>query len=121
MLTAEEETDLFEVVARIRQGDIFALYHFVIALDSGMPQAIKGKKSNFGFELEKWRSRRHPIVSIFNIDLADNIVIKSIHKIQKLLKGVRQESARMLLQANGKKTKVIAYSLELLTNISSKS
>lgn len=60
MLTAEEETDLFEVVARIRQGDIFALYHFVIALDSGMPQAIKGRKSNFWVWTRKMKEQASP-------------------------------------------------------------
>ena len=79
------------------QGDTFGLYLFVIVLDFGMPQAMKGRKSNFGFELEKRRSRRHPIVSICDLEFADDIasLSKDIHKTWELLKGVHHESVKM--------------------------
>ena len=68
-------------------------------------------------------SRHHPVVSIWDLDFADDIasLAKDIHKTQELLKGVQHESAKMRVQANGKKTKIMAYSQELLTNIISKS
>ncbi|XP_072047147.1 uncharacterized protein [Amphiura filiformis] len=52
------ETELFDIVAGVLQGDTLAPYLFVIVLDYALRMAIDGKEEALGFQLERRKSRR---------------------------------------------------------------
>ena len=68
------DTDYFEIIAGVLQGDTLALYLFIICLDYVVRTLIDKIKEN-GFELTKKRSRRYPAKAITDADYADDIVI----------------------------------------------
>ena len=53
------DTDYFDIVAGVLQGDTLAPYHFIICLDYVLRTSINKIKEN-GFNLTKERSRRYP-------------------------------------------------------------
>ena len=53
------DTDYFDIVAGVLQGDTLALYLFIICLDYMLRTSIDKMKEN-GFKLTKERSRRYP-------------------------------------------------------------
>ena len=68
------DTDYFDIVAGVLQGDTLALYLFIIGLDYVLRILIDKIREN-GFELTKKRSRRHPAKTITDADYADDIAI----------------------------------------------
>jgi len=114
VVTPDGETDLFNIVAGVLQGDTLAPYLFAIVLDHVMRQAVGNKVHELGFEIERRKSRRHPAVAISDLDFADDIALLSeeITQAQQLLLRVEQESAKVGLQLNDKKTKVMAFNQE---------
>ena len=63
------DTDDFNIVAGVLQGDTLAPYLFIICLDNVLRTAIDKIKEN-GFELTKKRSRRYPAKTITDADYA---------------------------------------------------
>ena len=53
------DTEYFDIVAGVLQGDTLALYLFIICLDNVLRTSIDKIREN-GFELTKKRSRRYP-------------------------------------------------------------
>ena len=68
------DTDYFNNVAGVLQGDPLASYLFIICLDYVLRTSIDKIKEN-GFELTKKRSRRYPAKTITDADYADDIAI----------------------------------------------
>ena len=68
------DTEYFNNVAGVLQGDILALYLFIICLDYVLRTSIDKIRDN-GFELTKKRSRRYPAKTITDADYADYIAI----------------------------------------------
>ena len=68
------DTEYFDIVAGVLQGDTLAPYLFIICLDYVLITSIDKIKEN-GFELTKKRSRRYPATTITDADYADDIVI----------------------------------------------
>ena len=68
------ETEYFDIVARVLQGDTLAPYLFIICLDYVLRTSIDKIREN-GFELTKKRSRRDPAKTITDADYADDIAI----------------------------------------------
>ena len=68
------DTEYFDIVAGVLQGDTLAPYLFIICLDYVLRTLIDKIREN-GFELTKKRSRRYPAKTITNADYADDIVI----------------------------------------------
>ena len=68
------DTEYFDIVAGVRQGDTLAPYLFIICLDYVLRTSIDKIKEN-GFELTKKRSRRYPATTITDADYADDIAI----------------------------------------------
>ena len=58
IISPEGETEEFEIVAGVLQGDTLAPYLFAIVLDYAMRKAISGFEEELGFKLVKRRSRR---------------------------------------------------------------
>ena len=66
------DTDYFDIVAGVLQGDILAPYLFIICLGYVLRTSIDLMKYN-GFKLAK--ERRHPAETIKNADYADDIAL----------------------------------------------
>ena len=58
------DTEYFDIVAGVLQGDTLAPYIFIICLDYVLRTSIDKIKEN-GFELTKKRSRRYPATTIY--------------------------------------------------------
>ena len=68
------DTDYFDIVAGVLQGDTLTPYLFIICLDFVLRTSIEKIKEN-GFELTKKRSRRYPAKTITDADYADDIAL----------------------------------------------
>ena len=68
------DTDYFDIIAGVLQGDTLAPYFFIICLDYVLWTSIDKIKEN-GFELTKKRSRTYPAKTITDADYADDIAI----------------------------------------------
>lgn len=123
VLTPDGETDLFEIVAGVLQGDTLAPFLFAIVLDYAMRQAIGDREHELGFEIERRRSRRHPPVVVSDLDFADDIALLSeeIAQAQELLARVESEAAKVGLYLNEKKTELMAFNHDAPVNITTQS
>ena len=68
------DTEYFDIVTGVLQGDMLAPYLFIICLDYVLRTVIDKIKEN-SFELTKKRSRRYPAKTITDTDYADDIAI----------------------------------------------
>ena len=75
------ETDYFDIVADVLQGDTLAPYLFIICLDYVLRTSIDKIKEN-GFKLTKERSRRYPAKTITDADYADDIALLANAPVQ---------------------------------------
>ena len=66
------DTDYFDIVAGVLQGDKLVPYLFIICLDYVLRMSIDKMKDN-GFKLAKERSRRYHELTITDADNADDI------------------------------------------------
>ena len=96
VLSLDDDTDFFEILAGVLQGDTLAPYLFTIALDYVMRQAV-GNESNLGFTLDRSRSRQHPAKVICDTDFADDIALLSntTEQAQLLLYQVENLQSRL--------------------------
>ena len=111
VLTTNGETDLFNIVAGVLQGDTLALFLFALVLDYAMQSAIDVREPELGFRIEQRRSSCHPPVVATDFDFADDIALVSeeVNQAQELLSRVESESAKVGLQLNAKKTELLAH------------
>ena len=68
------DTDYFDIVADVLQGDTLAPYHFIICLDYVLRTPLDKIKEN-GFKLTKKRSKRYPTETITDANYADDIAL----------------------------------------------
>ena len=68
------DTEYFDIVAGVLQGDTLAPYLFIICLDYVLKTSIDEIREN-GFELSKKRSRRYPAKTITDTDYPDDMAI----------------------------------------------
>ena len=90
------DTEYFDIVAGVLQGDILATYLFIICLDDVLRTSIDKIREN-GFELRKKRSRRYPATTITDTDYADDIAILAntpdqaetlLHSLERAAAGI---------------------------------
>ena len=67
------DTDFFDIVAGVLQGDTLTPYLFIICLDYVLWISIDLMKEN-GFTLKKAKSRWYPAETVMDIDYIDDIV-----------------------------------------------
>ena len=70
------DTNYFDIVAGVLQGDTLAPYLFIICLDYMLRMSIDLMKEN-GFKLAKERSRRYSVQTITDVDYTNDIVLLS--------------------------------------------
>ena len=68
------DTDYFDIVAGVLQGDTLAPYLFIICLNYAL-RTSRDKIRENGFKLTKERSRRYPAKTIINANYADDIAL----------------------------------------------
>ena len=112
--TPDGDTESFQILAGVLQGDTLAPFLFIIALDYALRSAISGQEEKMGFTLTKKASRRIPAKMLTDLDFADDISLLSdtVEKASKLLTEVERQCNRIGLFVNAKKTKVMPINAE---------
>ena len=107
--TPDGDSEFFDILAGVLQGDTLAPYLFAIVLDYAMRKAIDGREEELGFQLQRRRSRRQPPVIVTDTDFADDIALISeeIEQAQKMMDRMETETRKIGLFLNEKKTKVM--------------
>ena len=70
------DTNYFDIVVGVLQGDTFAPYLFIICLDYMLRTSTDKMKDN-DFKLAKVRSRRYPAQSIMDVDYTNDIALRA--------------------------------------------
>ena len=101
------ETECFDVVAGVLQGDTQAPYLFIIFLDYVFRTSINKIRENI-FELTKKRSRRNPAKTITD---ADDIVIlaNTPNQAETLRHSLERATSGIGIHVNAYKTEYMCY------------
>ena len=104
------DTEYFDIVAGVLQGDTLAPYLFIICLDYVLRTSIDKIREN-GFELTKKRSRRYPAKTITDADYADEIALlaNAPNQAETLLHSLERVAAGIGLYVNAHKTEYMCY------------
>ena len=104
------DTDYFDIVAGVLQGDTLAPYLFIISLDYVLKTSIDKIKEN-GLELTKKRSRRYPAETITDADNADviGILANAPAQAETLLHSLERAAGGIGLDVNAHKTEYIYF------------
>ena len=105
VLSPDGDTEFFEILAGVLQGDTLAPFLLIISLDYAMRIATEDEVS-VGFALAKSRSRRHPAVTITETDFADDLALISntLEQAQLFLLRLESAAAQVGLHINEIKT-----------------
>ena len=104
------DTEYFDIVAGILQGDTLASFLFIISLDYVLKTSTDKIKEN-GFELTKKRSKRYPVQTITDADYADDIAIlaNTPNQAKTLLHSLEQGAAAIGVRVNAHKTEYMCF------------
>ena len=104
------DTDYFDIVAGVLQGDTLAPYLFITCLDYMLRTSIDIMKEN-GFKLAKERSWRYPAQTTMDLDYTDDIVLLANTPTQAktLLHSLKQVAAGIGFHVNTEKTEYMCF------------
>ena len=104
------DTEYFDIVAEVLQGDTLAPYLFIIYLDYVLRTSIDKIREN-GFELTKKKSKRYPAKTITDADYADDLALLANmpNQAETLLHSLERVAAGIGLLVNGHKTEYMCY------------
>ena len=104
------DTEYFDIVVGVLQGDTLAPYLFIICLDYVLRTSIDKIREN-GFELSKRRSKRYPAKKITDADYADDLALlaNTPNQAETLLHSLERAAAGIGLQVNTHKTEYMCY------------
>ena len=104
------DTDYFDIIAGVLQGDTLAPYLFIICLDYVLRTSINKIKEN-GFKLTKERSRRYPARTITDSDYADDIALlaNAPTQAETLLHSLERAAAGIGLHVNAHKMEYMCF------------
>ena len=104
------DTDYFDIVTGVLQGDTLAPDLFIICLDYLLKTSINKIKEN-GFELTKERSWRYPAQTITDFDYADDIALlaNAPAQAETLLQSLERAAAGIGLNVNAHKTEYLCF------------
>ena len=99
------DTDYFDIVAGVLQGDTLAPYLFIICLDYVLRTSIDKMKDN-DFKLTKEKSRRYHARTITDADYADELALlaNTPAQAETLLHSLERAAAGIDLHVNVHKT-----------------
>ena len=104
------DTEYFDIVAGVQQGDTLSPYLFIFCLDYVLKISID-KIREKGFKLTKQRSRRNPAKTITDADYADDIAIlaNTPNQAETLLHSLERVTAGIGIHVNAHKTEYMCY------------
>ena len=104
------DTDFFDVLAGVLQGDTLAPFLFILSLDYTLRTSVDSL-NELGFTLEAAKSRRYPAKKITDADYADDLALitNKIKDAEKLLHALEDTAAQIGLYINAGKTEFICY------------
>ena len=104
------DTEYFDIVAGVLQGDTLAPYLFIICLDYVLRTSIDKIREN-DFELRKKRSRRYPAKTIIYADYACDIALlaNTPNQAETLLNSLERDAAGIGLHVNAHKTEYMCF------------
>ena len=104
------DTEYFDIVAGVLQGDTLVPYLFIICLDYVLRTLIDKIREN-GFELTKRRSKRYPAKTITDADYADDLALlaNTPNQAETLLHSLERAAAGIGLHVNAHKTEYMCY------------
>ena len=104
------DTEYFDIVAGVPQGDMLAPYLFIICLDYVLRTLID-KIREKGFKLTKKRSRRCSAKTITDADYTDDIALlaNTPNQAKTLLHSLEQAAAGIGFYVNAHKTEYMCY------------
>ena len=104
------DTDYFNIVAGVLQGDALAPYLFIICLDYVLRTSIDKIKEN-GFKLTKERSRRYTAKTITDANYTDDIALlaNALAQAKTLLHSLERAVASIGLHVNANKTEYMCF------------
>ena len=105
--TQDGDTEYFDIVAGVQQGDTLTPYLFIIYLHNMLRTSIDKIKEN-GFGLTKKRSKRYPAKTITDADYADDIPILA-NTPETLLHSLEQAAAGIGIHVNAHKTEYMCF------------
>ena len=90
----DEDTEFFDILAGLLQGDTLAPFLFVICLDYALRICVD-KCNEYGVTLDLARSKRFPNKKITDADYAEDLALLSdnSYNAQKLLHILEQSAA----------------------------
>ena len=108
--TPDGDTEYFDIVAGVLQGDTLSPYLFIICLDYVLRTSIDKIREN-GFELTKKRSKRYPAKTITDADYADDLALlaNTPNQAETLLHSFERAAAGIGLHVNAHKTEYMCY------------
>ena len=106
----DSDTDFFDILAGVLQGDTLAPFIFIICLDYILRTSVDNIK-HLGLTLTKSRSRRYPAITITDADYADDLALmaNTISDAQSLLHSLEVAAGDVGLYVNAKKTEFISF------------
>ena len=104
----DRDTEYFDIVAGVLQGDMLAPYLFIICLDYVLRTSIDKIREN-GFELTKKRSRRYPAKTITDADDDIAILANTPNQAETLLHSLEWAATGISLHVNAHKTEYMCY------------
>ena len=104
------DTEYFDIVAGVLQGDTLAPYLFIICLLNVLKTSIDKIREN-GFELTKKRSKRYPAKTITDADYADDLALlaNTPNQAETQMHSLERAAAGIGLHANAHKTEYMCY------------
>ena len=104
------DTEYFDIVAGVLQGNTLAPYLFIICLDYVLRTSIDNIREN-GFVLTKKRSRRYPAKTIIDADYANDIALltNTPNQAETLLHSLERAAAGIGLHVNAHKTEFMCF------------
>ena len=101
-------TEFFDIIAGVLQGDTLAPYIFIIRLDYVLRRALDENKE-LGLTLTKQKSRRYPGKKITDADYADDLAVlaDTLKDATTLLHNIEKVAKQIGLYLNADKTEFI--------------
>ena len=121
VISTDGDTEPFEILAGVLQGDTLAPFLFIVVVDYIMRHALEDINQSTGIVIERRKSRRHPELRLHDLDFADDIALlsSSIESAEILLQHIEEASNCVGLHLNVGKTKTLLLNIPSSTKVKS--